>query len=94
MQTFAIVIWVGRVGYDPWVIAVVCAVYDKCNYSIHCHIPLEAIASRFRTDLRGFVKKAVKRAVTLGLLYRKGGTKSYGLTKEGFQVVKEFCIES
>ncbi len=53
----------------------------------------EAITSKFRSDLRGYVKKALRRAVALGLLYRKGGTKSYGLTKEGLRIVKEFCIE-
>jgi len=82
-----------KISYGPWVIAVVCAVYDKCGYSTHCHIPPEAITSKFRSDPRGYVKKALRRAVTLGLLYRKGGTKSYGLTVQGLRLVKEFCIE-
>jgi len=82
-----------KASHDPWVIAVICAVYDKCDYSMHRHIPPEAITSKFRSDLRGYVKKALRRAVALGLLYRKGGTKSYGLTKQELRIVKEFCIE-
>ena len=78
---------------DPWVIAVLLAVYDKCNFSPRCHIPIEAITRQFRKDLRGFVKNAVKEAVRKGYLYRRGGTKSYGLTKEGIQLVKEKCLE-
>ena len=45
---------------DQVVIAVVCAIYDFCNYSTSCHIPLEAISSHFPTDLRGDCKESNK----------------------------------
>ena len=79
---------------DKVVIAVVCAIYDYCNYSTSCHIPPEAIASQFPTDLRGIVKKAIKLAWKKGLIYRKGGGKSYGLNKTAYEIIKEYCIET
>jgi hypothetical protein len=80
-------------GYDRWVIAVLCAIYDTCGFSTSCHIPPEAITSKFSKDLRGFAKKAIKSACRKGLIYRKGGGKSYGLNKIAFELIRKHCKE-
>ncbi len=78
---------------DELVIAVLCAIYDKCNFSTNCHIPPEAILKSFPSEIRGIIKKAIRLAQRKGLIYRKGGTKSYGLTKEALLIVREKCVE-
>lgn len=42
------------------------ALADACNYSLSAHVPIEAVASRFPTHLRGDTRKALKK------LRRKG----------------------
>jgi len=78
---------------DRWVKAVLCAIYFKCGFSTKCHIPIEAIERRFQPAVRDKIKDAIKEAERRGLIYRKGGTKSYGLTKLGLsKISREECL--
>ena len=72
--------------------AVLCALYAKCNGSIHCHVPLEAIKTKLRRELWPTLRRTLRELEKRGLIYRKGGTKSYGLTREGVQRAHEICL--
>lgn len=72
--------------------AVLCALYAKCGDSIYCHVPLEAIKAKLRRDLWPILRRALRELEKKGLIYRKGGTKSYGLTREGVRKAREVCF--
>ena len=77
---------------DFWLIPTLCAIYSYCGLSTSCHIPAEAIRKQLPQEAWDFLKKILRKAEALGLIYRKGGTKSYGLTKNGLSLVKEACL--
>ncbi len=72
---------------------VLCALYRLTGETTHAHYPLEAIMRKLPPAMRDTVKRALKQLEAEGLVYRKGGTKSYGLTQEGLEKVREICIE-
>lgn len=72
---------------------ILCALYRLCVASTRCHVPREAILSKVPPWLRGYYKRFIREAERLGLIYRKGGTKSYGLTKAGVAVARRECVE-
>lgn len=60
------------------------ALYICVGGSLSGHVPLEAIASKFRKDKRGLVKKAIGRLLRLGLAVKHPGAGvSYFLSREG-----------
>ncbi len=71
---------------------VLCALYRFCR-SPHCHVPPEAVARVLPKHMRGVVARALRELERRGLVYRKGGTKSYGLTREGLEKAREWCTE-
>ena len=72
---------------------VLCALYRLTGETTHAHYPLEAIMRKLPPAMRGTVKRALKQLEAEGLIYRKGGTKSYGLTREGLERAREACLE-
>ena len=72
--------------------AVLCALYIKCYNSIHCHVPLEAVKAKLRRELWPILRRTLRELERKGLVYRKGGTKSYGLTREGTRRAREICF--
>ncbi|MEB3860635.1 MAG: hypothetical protein GSR84_00260 [Desulfurococcales archaeon] len=70
-----------------------CSLYQICGDSTHCHVPGEAIAGKAPKHERGQIWRALKKLVRQGLVYRKGGTDSYGLTREGLERAREECME-
>ncbi len=77
---------------DFWLIPTLCAIYSYCGLSTGCHIPVEAIKKQLLQEAWGFLKRILRKAESEGLIYRKGGTKSYGLTKSGLDLVREACV--
>ncbi len=73
--------------------AVLCSLYRLCGESTRCHVPGEAITRTLPKHQRGAAWKALKQLVRQGLVYRKGGTDSYGLTREGLERAREACLE-
>ena len=76
---------------DELITLVVCVIYSFCDFSTGCHIPIEAIRKQIKDPEIPF-KKVLRKAEARGLIYRKGGTKSYGLTKSGLDLVREACV--
>ena len=72
---------------------VLCALYRLTGESIHAHYPLEAVLRKVNPAIRGDVKRGIRQLERQGLVYRKGGTKSYGLTQEGLEKAREECME-
>ncbi|MEB3779429.1 MAG: hypothetical protein GSR85_04275 [Desulfurococcales archaeon] len=69
-----------------------CALYKLTGESLHAHYPLEAVMRKLPPHLRGAVKRAIKQLEKMGLVYRKGGTRSYGITREGLERAREVCM--
>jgi len=61
-----------------------------CNYSLHAHVPAEAVMSRFRKHLRGEVRKMLKKLRAKGLCFEHptGRNTTYQLTLMGLNAVK------
>jgi len=76
--------------------AVLCALYSYCGSSTKCHVPPEAVAHRLPREARGVAYKALRRLVSMGLVWEKshGPRRSYGLTKEGVRQARETCSEN
>lgn len=70
---------------------ILCGLYRLCGDTTHCHIPGEAIARKLPRHDRGKAWKALRQLERQGLVYRKGGTDSYGLTREGLERAREAC---
>jgi hypothetical protein len=70
------------------------AVADACNYSLHAHVPIQAITSRFRTDIRGDVKKTLRKLRKKGYCQEHPtfGSKTYNLTELGLVTAKAFDL--
>ena len=72
---------------------VLCTLYLLTGDTTHARYPLEAIASKFRRDIRGLVREALEELRRRGLIYRAGGKgKTYGLTRRGLEKAREACI--
>jgi len=63
---------------------------DACNYSLHAHVPTEAVTCRFAKNLRGEVKHALKELHKKGLCLKHptGRSTTWQLTLEGLNVAK------
>ena len=70
---------------------VLCALYKLTGSSPNAHYPLEAIMRKLHPRLRGTTRRAIRELEKQGLVYRKGGTDSYGLTREGIEKARELC---
>lgn len=68
------------------------ALADACNYSLSAHVPKEAVTSKFRTHLRGDVKKCLKKLRTKGFCraHPTGGSTTYELTINGLRASQTF----
>ncbi len=78
-------------------IRVLCIIYLLYGESIWCHIPLEAIESKVPGHDKGKIKKIIRKLIAKGLIYEKihgKGRKSYGLTRDGRELVSVYCRES
>jgi hypothetical protein len=66
------------------------ALADACNYSLHAHVPTEAVTHRVAKNLRGEVKRALKelRKRGLCLIHPTGRSTTWQLTPEGLTVAK------
>ena len=73
--------------------AVLCSLYNKCSPTTHCHLPGEYIVKALPRHARGHGWKALEKLRRRGLIYQKGGTDSYGLTREGINMAREICRE-
>ena len=66
------------------------ALGDACNYSLHAHVPIEAVTRRFRTNLRGDAKKALRNLRRKGLCseHPTGRNRTWQLTPDGLNILK------
>ncbi len=79
---------------EEWILdQILCALYKLTGESTHAHYPLEAVLRKIPPAIRGDVRQGIKQLERQGLVYRKGGTKSYGLTREGLERAREACLE-
>ncbi len=73
--------------------AIICALFSACHGSPKRHVPPEAIKAKMSKEARPYFKSALKWALRVGIAYRKGGTKSYGITKYGIRLAIKECFE-
>ena len=88
--------WWGQLArLDPrTLVLVLCTLYFLTGESIHARYPIEAIMRRTPPEYRGLVKKALEELRRRGLVYMAGGKgKTYGLTRDGLERVREKCME-
>ncbi len=73
-------------------VATLKALADACNYSLHAHVPTEAVTCKMKKHLRGDMKKALKELARLGycLKHPTGGSTTWSLTPEGLNTAKIF----
>ena len=66
------------------------ALADACNYSLHAHVPTEAVTCRFAKNLRGDVKDTLKELQKRGLCLKHptGGSTTWQLTLDGLYIAK------
>jgi hypothetical protein len=66
------------------------ALADACNYSLSAHVPVEAVTRKFRTHLRGDVKKALKELRREGycLEHPTGRNTTWQLTSTGLNMAR------
>jgi len=77
------------------IIRILCAIYEYCGTSTHCHVASEKIARLLPRYQRGYVKSALRQLIREGLVYEKHhgkGRRSYGLTEKGAEHVKKLCL--
>ncbi len=82
--------------HRSFLIRTLCAIYEYCGKTTHCHVAPENIAKLFPRHLRGQVYDALHQLVREGLVYEKPhgkGRKSYGLTREGVELALTYCVE-
>jgi Mn-dependent DtxR family transcriptional regulator len=75
--------------------AALIALYNICKGSPRCHVPLEAIQSKFKKDQRHKAKKAIRSLYSLGLINKhptRGGM-TYQLTETGKKYAEEHLAE-
>ena len=68
------------------------ALGDACNYSLSAHVPIEAVTRRFRSNLRGDAKKALRNLKRKGLCqeHPTGRNITWQLTRNGLNVLREY----
>jgi hypothetical protein len=84
----------GNIKLKPTEKATLFALYKICGGSLKCHVPMEAIQSKFKKHERHVPKKAISFLLRLGLVNRhptKGGI-TFELTKDGKEYVERFLI--
>ena len=66
------------------------ALADACNYSLHAHVPTEAVTCRVAKNLRGEVKRALRELRRKGfcLKHPTGGSTTWQLTLEGLTTAR------
>ena len=66
------------------------ALADACDYSLHAHVPTEAVTCRMAKHLRGDMKKALKTLSRLGycIKHPTGGNTTWSLTLDGLTLAK------
>jgi hypothetical protein len=70
------------------------ALAAACRQSLHAHVPIEAVSHRLRKDLRGDVKKALKKLRGRGLCqeHPAGGTMTWELSEAGLRLSQRLAI--
>jgi hypothetical protein len=68
------------------------ALADACDYSLHAHVPTEAVTCKVKKHLRGDMKEALKKLVRLGFCIKHptGRSTTWSLTPEGLAAAKAF----
>lgn len=68
------------------------ALADACNYSLHAHVPTEAVTCKMKRHLRGDMKGALKDLVKMGycIKHPTGRNTTWGLTVGGLDASKSF----
>jgi hypothetical protein len=66
------------------------ALADACNYSLHAHVPTEAVTCRVAKNLRGEAKHALKELRKKGLCLKHptGRSTTWQLTLEGLTTAR------
>jgi hypothetical protein len=66
------------------------ALADACNWSLHAHVPIEAITGRMQRNLRGDAKKALKKLRAKGycVAHPTRGNLTYQLTFTGLNAAR------
>jgi len=66
------------------------ALADACNYSLSAHVPKEAITRRAHPNLRGDVKKSLKKLRSKGYCFEHptGGNMTWQLTQRGLTMAR------
>ena len=65
-----------------------------CNYSLSAHVPIQAVRANFRYNIRGGVKKILKKLRAKGLCSKHptGGDTTWQLTRNGLNILRE-CLQ-
>lgn len=68
------------------------ALAEACNYSLHAHVPTEAVTCKAKKHLRGEIKKALKQLARIGycLKHPTGGCTTWSLTPDGLRAASSF----
>lgn len=66
------------------------ALADACNWSLHAHVPLQAITRKFAKHLRGDVNKDLRRLRAKGYCFEHptGRNTTWQLTNNGLTIAK------
>lgn len=73
------------VDSDPLAKAVLIAIADACDYSLHKHVPEGLILKKFQTHLRGDVKNIIKKLCRTPYIHKHPtrGNMTYNITRDG-----------
>jgi hypothetical protein len=76
--------------FDPLEQAVLVALAATCRLSMHSHVPVQAVQSKFPKHIRGDVPKSLERLRRRGLCQKHptGGGITWELTREGLAVAR------
>lgn len=83
---------ISNIKLKPSEKATLLALYKVCGGSIKCHVPIEAIQSKFKKHERHVPKKAISFLIKLGLIIKHPtkGNPTYQLTKIGKEYVERY----
>jgi len=75
-------------------VALLAAIFQETGYSTHKHVPEHAILQHFRRDIRGLMKKPLRRLHSKGYVSKHptGGEMTYQITRLGIERLKELRI--
>ena len=76
-------------------IAVLVALWEACNGSIHAHVPEQAVISRFKPHFRGLARKTLRKLARRPeryVLRHKNRETSYSITMMGIRKLRELGI--